>query len=199
MTVLAVGVIAGALAVSGRGDVVAAPTTAAAATQPAPSSAAPAAPAPTPTLPATSAGSAWGSVLAEIDRGRTAALAAGSPQQLRAWVTGTAYAADLALARTVAAAGARIEGGGLVLEEVRAVDVDATTAVLDGARPACRLRRGGRGQPAGGSRARGADLDGHAGARRVADAVAHRRGRRIATLRPRRSSMIAAIVGWRNS
>ncbi len=70
-------------------------------------------------------------MLAEIDRGRTAALAAGSPQQLRAWVTGTAYAADLALARTVAAAGARIDGGGLVLEEVRPVDVDATTAVLE--------------------------------------------------------------------
>jgi hypothetical protein len=86
----------------------------------------------TPTLsPATAAPPVdWRTVLADADRGRTAALAAGSTALLREWVTGTAYLADVALARTIAASGAQLVGGSLVLEAVSVVEAGPVRAVL---------------------------------------------------------------------
>jgi hypothetical protein len=72
----------------------------------------------------------WAAVLGGIDDRRTAALVAGSPERLAEAVTGTAYAADLALLRGIASAHAQLEGGSLVLEDVAPVSVSAATAVL---------------------------------------------------------------------
>jgi hypothetical protein len=72
----------------------------------------------------------WAAVLGELDDRRTAALAAGSVERLAEVVTGTAYAADLALLRSIAASGARLDGGSLVLEAVDPLSVAGTTAVL---------------------------------------------------------------------
>jgi hypothetical protein len=83
-----------------------------------------------PGAPSASAAEDSARVLDALDRGRTEALAAGSPARLQEFVTGTAYAADAALARAMAAASGRLEGGGIRLEEVHELSADTTTAVL---------------------------------------------------------------------
>jgi hypothetical protein len=81
-------------------------------------------------VPAQAPGEDWAAVLGALDDRRTAALAAGSAERLAEVATGTAYAADLSLLRSIAASDARLEGGSLVLEDVAPVSVSATTAVL---------------------------------------------------------------------
>jgi hypothetical protein len=86
---------------------------------------------PSTTVPTAAVGQ-WVTTLAEVDRGRQAALGTGSVESLRRWVdpASPAWADDAALARRVARAHARIDGGDLLVEEVRVGDVDDTRAVL---------------------------------------------------------------------
>ena len=74
----------------------------------------------------------WAAVLATIDAGRQAALSSGDATGLATWVDpgGPAWASDAALAARVTAAGAQIEGGALVVLEVRPRRVTASDAVL---------------------------------------------------------------------
>ena len=71
-------------------------------------------------------------VLAVIDEGRRTALATGSAMQLRRWVDpdGTAWSDDAALARRVGDLHAAIDGGALVMLEVRPQRVAADEVVL---------------------------------------------------------------------
>jgi hypothetical protein len=74
----------------------------------------------------------WTALLAAADAGRQRALAAGDATALAIWVDpeGSAWVADAALAARVTALGARIEGGALVVLDVRARRVAASQAVL---------------------------------------------------------------------
>lgn len=70
--------------------------------------------------------------LEEIDAGRTAAIAVGSVLSLRGWVdpSGPAWAADARTAADVHVAGARLEGGQLVIESVEVLAEAADRAEL---------------------------------------------------------------------
>lgn len=74
----------------------------------------------------------WAALLETTDAGRQRALASGDPTALAAWVDpdGPAWASDAALAARVAAAGARIEGGALVVLEVRPRRTTTSEAIL---------------------------------------------------------------------
>jgi hypothetical protein len=74
----------------------------------------------------------WAGVLSEIDEGRRTALATGSAAQLRRWVDpdGTAWSDDVALARRVGDLHAGIDGGALVMLEVRPQREAADEVVL---------------------------------------------------------------------
>jgi hypothetical protein len=74
----------------------------------------------------------WVAVLAAADAGRQRALVAGDATALATWVDpeGSAWTADAALAARVTALGARIEGGALVVLDVRPRHVTASQAVL---------------------------------------------------------------------
>ena len=80
----------------------------------------------------TGAGPDWDALLAAADAGRGAAIAAGDTDALRTWVdpAGPAWPADSALAGRVSALHARVEGGSLVVLEVRPQAVAETRAVL---------------------------------------------------------------------
>lgn len=69
----------------------------------------------------------WIATLADIDAGRTGSIAVGSVTSLRGWVdpAGPAWTADARTAAEVSAAGARLEGGGLVIESLEVVVVSA--------------------------------------------------------------------------
>jgi hypothetical protein len=74
----------------------------------------------------------WPALLAAADAGRQRALVAGDATELATWVDpkGSAWVADAALAARVTALGAQIEGGALVVLDVRARRVAASQAVL---------------------------------------------------------------------
>lgn len=74
----------------------------------------------------------WTALLAAADAGRQSALSAGDATALATWVDpeGSAWAADAALAARVTALGARIDGGALVVLDVRPRHVTASAAVL---------------------------------------------------------------------
>ncbi len=74
----------------------------------------------------------WIATLADIDAGRTGSIAVGSVTSLRGWVdpAGPAWTADARTAAAVSAAGARLEGGGLVIELLEVVVVSAQRVEL---------------------------------------------------------------------
>jgi hypothetical protein len=74
----------------------------------------------------------WPSLLAAADAGRRQALASGDATALADWVDpdGPAWASDAALAARVSVAAAQIEGGALVVLEVRPRHVTASEAAL---------------------------------------------------------------------
>ncbi len=74
----------------------------------------------------------WIATLADIDAGRTGSIAVGSVTSLRGWVdpAGPAWAADARTAAEVSGAGARLEGGGLVIESLEVVVVSAQRVEL---------------------------------------------------------------------
>ncbi len=74
----------------------------------------------------------WTAVLTAVDAGRQRAIATGSVAALRDWVdpSGPAWPADTALAARVSALHARIEGGSLVVLDVRAQAPGASRSVL---------------------------------------------------------------------
>jgi hypothetical protein len=74
----------------------------------------------------------WPALLATADAGRQRALESGDAIMLADWVDpdGSAWSADAALAARVSAAAARIEGGALVVLDVRPRHVTGSEAVL---------------------------------------------------------------------
>jgi hypothetical protein len=74
----------------------------------------------------------WTALLAAADTGRQSALSAGDATALATWVDpeGSAWAADAALAARVTALAARVDGGALVVLDVRPRHVTASAAVL---------------------------------------------------------------------
>jgi hypothetical protein len=74
----------------------------------------------------------WVGVLAALDSGRRTALASGSRDDLARWVdpAGAAWGRDAALLQRMAGSDARIEGGELVLEEVRPLRAEAGRVLL---------------------------------------------------------------------
>jgi hypothetical protein len=81
---------------------------------------------------APSAAPDWAATLAAVDAGRLGALATGSVTALRDWVdpAGPSWAADAALAARVSTRKARIEGGALVVLEVKTETSGSTRSVL---------------------------------------------------------------------
>jgi hypothetical protein len=74
----------------------------------------------------------WAGVLAALDSGRRTALASGSRDDLARWVdpAGAAWGRDAALLQRMAGSDARIEGGELVLEEVKPLRAEAGRVLL---------------------------------------------------------------------
>jgi hypothetical protein len=74
----------------------------------------------------------WAGVLAALDSGRRTALASGSRDDLARWVdpAGVAWGRDAALLQRMAGSDARIEGGELVLEEVKPLRAEAGRVLL---------------------------------------------------------------------
>jgi hypothetical protein len=74
----------------------------------------------------------WTAVLTAVDAGRQRAIATGSVAALRDWVdpSGPAWPADAALAARVSTLHARIDGGALVILDVRAQAPGAARSVL---------------------------------------------------------------------
>ncbi len=84
-------------------------------------------------VPATGAATTdWAAVLAALDAGRRSALASGDRDALARWVdpAGAAWARDASLLARLAGSGARISGGGIVLEEARLLRADADRVLL---------------------------------------------------------------------
>ncbi len=74
----------------------------------------------------------WVGVLAALDSGRRTALASGSRDDLARWVdpAGAAWGRDAALLQRMSGSDARIQGGELVLEEVRPLRAEAGRVLL---------------------------------------------------------------------